>query len=470
MLALKSINRDSLIEFDGLLFMLIEKENEVDIDQLYYVDAVIINSIEGHIFENLLNGIRQHYNPQIYLKPVYAVFNQHLAKRYLQGCDDTTDLVQYQNIAKKTKFINQRIESLFQLQRFPTTEMEYLFKMLQFLYTRDEQITPQPNRKSKIGYHFPMLSRLIKDEDSQLVYKVIEDADHKGYLATAHFDKIHLCDCGSAHHTIRETCKSCGSIDLHVEDLIHHFQCAYVGPESDFRDEDEYNDQLNCPKCSKVIRHIGIDYDKPSQIYQCSTCNHRFQEPAYTYHCLDCDSVRELRHLNEHAVSNLSITSKGTNLVLKGLPKANAGLRQSIDDNKTLGIYSYDIFQLLTRQEEARVRKSGAYSVLGNIMLTEEEVNRLSSREVHNLQIELCKVLKSYVGDNDMISSQSPASYQFLLTESSADKAQELKGMVEYNFKELITGNFPDIDVKIDVQLQVLGRQSLNQQPSEELN
>lgn len=460
MIALKSINKKSLIEYEGQLFMLVEKKEDIEIDQLYYVDAVIINSIESSVFEQILDGIRKHYNPVVYLKPVFAVHNRDISKRYIQCCDDTTDLVQYQHIAKRSQSINQRIEKLFQLQRFPSVEMEYLYKTLQFLYTREEPMTPIPYRNAKIGYHFPLLSRMINDENGETILRVVETGDHKGYLSTEYIDKTHLCECGSSHHNIRETCGNCGSIDLRSEDLIHHFQCAYVGPESDFKSDDEYDDRLACPKCDKVARHIGIDYDKPSQIYHCNSCNQHFQEPKFSYHCLDCGVKKELSHLHEHPISRLSITSKGTQLVLKGLPTANAGIQRTVTETKLVGVYEFGVFQSLIKQEEARVKRSGKTSILGMIQLPGDQINRLSSHEVVNLQVELCTVLKGYLDDADSITSRSPSEYFILMTDISAQKAKEVKKMIEYNFKELVNGNFTDLNVEVTVEMQVLGAES----------
>ncbi|MEM9921439.1 MAG: hypothetical protein AAF990_25280 [Bacteroidota bacterium] len=469
MIALKSIDKRSLIDFEDLLFMLVEKEGDAQLDQFYYVDAVIINSIDGEVFDKLLTGIRNHHNPNVYLKPVFAVQQKELSALFTQCCDDTTDLVQYQHIAKKTREINGRVEKLFQLQRFPSPEMEFLYKTLQYIYTRDEKLQPIPHRHSKINYHIPFLSRQIKDRDAQQALRILDLAQRQGYLSPEPVDKVHLCsNCSSAHHTIREACTSCGSIDLSTEDLIHHFQCAYVGPESDFY-ENKYTDQMTCPKCSKHVRHIGIDYDKPSQIYTCNTCNHHFQEARFTYHCIDCGEVKEVQHLQERAINQMTLTSKGTQLVLKGLPRANRSTSSGADATDIEGFYIYDVFKHLIKQEALRSQRNGNPSVLGAVNLPEEKINRLSSHELVNVQDELCRVLKSYVRETDMISSSSPSHYHFLLTDTDIQRARELKQTIEYNFKQLLDGNFEDVTFEVEVVLQVLGENQANL-PEQEMN
>ncbi|MEO1626676.1 MAG: hypothetical protein AAFV25_16085, partial [Bacteroidota bacterium] len=448
---------------------LIEKEGDAQLDQFYYVDAIIINSIEDEVFEKMLTGIRKHHNPHVYLKPIFAVSHKELSDRYIQCCDDTTDLVQFQRIAKQTRAINAKVEKLFQLQRFPSPDMEFLYKCLQYVYTRETPLLPVPNRYAKINYFFPFLSRQIQDNDSKRVLQILESAVFQGYLSPDPVDKIHLCNgCGSAHYNIRETCPSCGGIDLKSEDMIHHFQCAYVGPERDFF-KDEYSDQMICPKCAKHVRHIGIDYDKPSQIYTCNSCNHHFQEAHFTYHCMDCGEVKEIQHLNEFSISNMSLTSKGTQLVLKGLPRVNAGVNAGEVTNELTGLYTYEVFQHLVRQEELRSQRNGRTSVSGHIQLPSEKINTLSTHELLNVQEELCKVLKSYVRETDMLSTRSPSDYYFLLTDSDVQRARELKKTIEFNFKQLLEGNFQEMAFDIKVDLQVLGENRADL-PDEDMN
>ena len=277
MIPVKIIEKKSLVEFENLLFMVIEKQEIIDFSQLYYVDALILNTTNIGILNAVFDGARKHYNPNVYLKPIYLVKNADIPGNFDKICDGLTEEGEYSLIAVKTKQINERIEKLFQLQRFPSSEMELLYKTLQFIFTRDAALEPFPNRYSRINYSYPFISRQLTDIEQKKALDVMKMGYNRGYIAGHIADKIHLCNvCSSAHYNIRETCQECGSIDLSTEDLIHHFPCAYVGPASDF--EREGSDKLQCPKCDKVLRHIGNDYDKPAHIYNCNACNADFQE------------------------------------------------------------------------------------------------------------------------------------------------------------------------------------------------
>jgi hypothetical protein len=453
MIPLKSVEKKSLIEFENLLFMMIEKQEGIDYSQLYYVDALILNTTDISVLNAVFDGTRKHYNPNVYLKPIYLIKSSDIPGNFDKICDELTEEGEYGAIALKTKQINERIEKLFSLQRFPSSEMELLYKTLQFIFTRDRALEPFPNRYSRINYSYPFISRQLADIEQRKALDVLRMGYQRGYIAGNVHDKIHLCSsCASAHYNIRETCRECGSIDLKTEDLIHHFPCAYVGPTSDFTREG--TDQLQCPKCDKVLRHIGNDYDKPAHVYNCNACNADFQEATFTTHCMDCQEVQEIHHLKEYDINSWKVTSKGVQLMLHGLPKTVE--KKSTQTIIVTGIYSYDIFRHLVRQEQARIQRNGSQSYLGRVDVLCADVNRMSEEGATTLQKELSKVLKSYINEHDMVSSRSAIEYFFMITDTTKEHAESLVGVIEYNFEALIKSNIEVKAIKIEVKVELL--------------
>jgi ribosomal protein S27AE len=393
MSAVKSVSKQTLIDYDDTLFMLVETTEKFDIGQVYYIDAIVVNSMDPKVYAKVFHEIRRHYDPDVYLKPIFAVAYKSLSDLLMHSCDGITDLAQYQQIAQRVKQIKANNEQVFLQQEFYNAEEGYIFKLLQFMYSRGTPLMPFPDRFSRTNYYFPFLSDLLDDVDDGKAMEIIFHAKKKGFLIDDQMiDKVHLCDsCGSAHHNLRETCKSCGSIDLEIKDLIHHFRCAYIGPETDFMQE--HSDDFVCPKCQKILRHIGNDYDKPSHIYVCNTCDHPFQDPRFTYSCVDCRTTNDIQHLQEFKIRKMLLSAKGKYLVLNGLPKkveTKLGL-----DSDVIGIYDVGIFQNLLKQEQARIRANGGNSVLGEVRVTDPELNLLSRREIQILQGELSIALKS---------------------------------------------------------------------------
>ncbi|MEM9123812.1 MAG: response regulator, partial [Pseudomonadota bacterium] len=107
----------------------------------------------------------------------------------------------------------------------------------------------------------------------------------QGLLHRRFFDVVHTCpQCGSGRFNVREVCTECLSADIQDEPLIHHYSCGFQGPEIDFR----VGADLVCPKCSRSLKHYGLDYDKPGLIIRCNSCGHQMAEPGVGFTCLDC--------------------------------------------------------------------------------------------------------------------------------------------------------------------------------------
>lgn len=104
-----------------------------------------------------------------------------------------------------------------------------------------------------------------------------------GYIRQTRFiEKIHVCPvCRQSHMLFFESCPECGSSNIMEEPVLHHFRCANVSPESSY----QWDGELRCPKCHHTLRHIGVDYDKPSSIYTCKQCDHTFMYPDMRVIC-----------------------------------------------------------------------------------------------------------------------------------------------------------------------------------------
>ena len=114
-----------------------------------------------------------------------------------------------------------------------------------------------------------------------------ESLAKRGLVTKAFFDRKHECDhCGSRRLTVREECPSCRSAHLQHTAFIHHYHCATLRPESEFRQ----GNALICPKCRQQLRNYGKDYDKPGNAQVCSDCDTVTSEPEVGFVCLDCDA------------------------------------------------------------------------------------------------------------------------------------------------------------------------------------
>ena len=129
------------------------------------------------------------------------------------------------------------------------------------------------------------------------------------------FDRFHVCPrCQSARLNVREECPKCRSSDLTEEPYLHHYTCAYQGPESEFR---RAND-LVCPKCRRELTSFSIDYDRPGAMMVCGSCKHASSEPAVGFVCLDCCTHADGQGCRTRDMFSYELTEEGTGLAQYG--------------------------------------------------------------------------------------------------------------------------------------------------------
>lgn len=144
--------------------------------------------------------------------------------------------------------------------------------------------------------------------DFQSIEKEINDLLARGLVEKEFFDRFHSCPrCGSSRTHVREQCPNCASSNLEEEAYLHHFKCAYQGPESDFvRGKD-----LICPKCRRELSHFSVDYDKPGSMMKCRSCSHSTSEPAIGFICVDCSALSSPERMQMRDVFSFRLTEQG---------------------------------------------------------------------------------------------------------------------------------------------------------------
>ncbi len=107
-----------------------------------------------------------------------------------------------------------------------------------------------------------------------------------GYVESQEFvERVHICpQCKSSHLIYAECCPKCNSSNIQEEPMLHHFRCANISPESSYL----YDDRLRCPKCRQYLRHIGVDYDRPTDVHTCGECGHTFMHTTMKVKCANC--------------------------------------------------------------------------------------------------------------------------------------------------------------------------------------
>jgi diguanylate cyclase (GGDEF)-like protein len=171
----------------------------------------------------------------------------------------------------------------------------------------DEIVVPTIDSASPFGHRWSAADSPFPDDpERQLAF--LEDLAGSGCLEREFFDTIHLCKaCRRYNLNFREVCPVCSSPDVEVADLVHHFRCAFVAPASRF----VRGTRLVCPKCDRELRHIGVDYEKPSQSFSCRPCGAAFREPEVACSCLACGAKALVVEERVERLHAYRLTAKG---------------------------------------------------------------------------------------------------------------------------------------------------------------
>ncbi|MEE9200174.1 MAG: diguanylate cyclase [Candidatus Brocadiales bacterium] len=345
--------RKGLLEDLGCLAL--EVGTSATDEGLYTADVImlyIVNDVDGQWGLEAVNAIKA--QPRLFLKPLLA-----LSERHLEGLEGVVDEeiilpVQPDVLQSKTErllSISRKIKGLAGVQETLSKSMLSQVLLLQFLYTRDNYpLKPRRDIDSSLGYSYPLAQSLLNGSSGTEV-EVLDGLERLLLLKWELEDKINLCPfCQHFQINFREICPDCRSMMIKEEAAIHHFRCAYVGKDADFRE----GPILRCPKCRKELRHIGVDYDRPSEDLWCASCGSNFYETTVQCKCINCGKQFPPEETRLKYIKSYTLTPEGQTVaesgVLTGLGLMNI-LRGEVD------LYKYDVFKELYRLEVLRCRR-----------------------------------------------------------------------------------------------------------------
>ncbi len=304
--------------------------------------------------------------PRLFLKPLLA-----LSERHLEGFEDVVDeelILPVQPGSLESKIerllsISRRANGLTAAQETLSGSVLSQILLLQFLYTRDNYLLkPRRDACSSLGYSYPLVQSLLNGSSGADV-EVMEGLERSFLLKWELEDKVNLCPyCQHFQINFREICPECRSLEVKEEATIHHFRCACVGKETDFRE----GPVLRCPKCRKELRHIGVDYDRPTEDLWCASCGSNFYETQVQCYCINCGKIFPPEESLLKYIKTYSLTPEGVSAAQSGvLP--GVGLMNLLEGEVYL--YKYDVFKEFFRLEVLRCRRYKYASSLARVTM-----------------------------------------------------------------------------------------------------
>ncbi len=400
----------------------------VSIDKIHELDRstqvgfwLIDANIGVQQAQRRLSIIRQRLIPNIYLRPIVFLSLNHEsdAEIKLSGCD----AVLYQNkeidtqiaaLISKFEHANQWIDKL--PNRYQDSETNQILRTLRLIVSRNHEIAPVITAHSVSGFIYPLLETITQGNDSSF-FNILDFLETQKLIVGNFISHCHLCcQCHCAFLNFKEICPQCKSEDITSEELIHHFKCAHVAKKSAFQQKDS----LYCPKCDRELKHIGVDYDKPSVINHCNRCATDFQEAEIITECFNCHNSAAPEDQIKREIKAYRATAIGANAAIFGLDN----LFTKIISAKVKFFTETQFKQFLEIEIERIKRYQLSTSSLGLIKFIDIEKIYLQQGE-RSIKFfeELSTIFKSILRLSDVVSTQGQALFMIILTETSKEKA-----------------------------------------------
>lgn len=415
------------LENEHVSFLLVEASQE---DQAYKV----------------LEQIRHHSLPHVYLKPVVLVMTQHEVSPEIEQAFDASIRQAYiteqslDELASRLDNINRWSDSLGQMTN--SADRNIVVKLLRYIASRRHALQPVTTIHSRNGFVYPELEPFLNTHDEG-VFQTLEFLEQQNLVSGEFKTKARFCShCHSAFLNFKEVCVHCGSEDLNIDELIHHFKCGYTAEMADFFHDDE----LVCPKCDRKLQHIGVDYDKPSIMYRCNSCTHAFQEPGVMTSCFSCGRSTEPENQLFKTIKNYTITAIGESAAHHGLEN----LFGSIVENE-IPLTPYRQFTQFINIEAARIERyklSTSSLIFIYLKGLDTLYVRLGAR-AGSMFRELSTIIESILRTSDVITARDESVFVLALTETSIQQAERAIERLKEGFNDLLQENF-------DIRLQLI--------------
>lgn len=429
---------------------------ESDIRQLALYDALILDYTDATGCLKLLRLCRSSFIGSIYLIPIFIYsIEKNIDPKVESMSDGIISSLQVEGIITKIDKLKSRQANLTTVDS-DTPDIRIMTKIMRYLYTREIKLQPIVDPHSSLGYSYPILSEHYNNGNISDMFRLTDDLINREFFKPKFVDRLHLCsNCYSSFINYRETCPKCGSGDLVTENLIHHFVCAYVGPEHDFHS----GDYLVCPKCNRMLRHIGVDYDKPSLVYTCRNCLNTFQEPNMEAFCFSCQKHNPVESLIDKQIYSFELTPIGEETALHGFGKE---IKEELD---LPGFITFTTFNIFLKYEIERAKNNNRLSSAGSLILS------LADADKHKLGVgysklvtEIADFMKNATTSTDILSFINNNTFLIISPDSEPARLHNVLENIRQSLLKLLLSSLPSIHINLIIKaIPISGYKSHNE-------
>jgi len=446
---------DSVLKHHDLTFYLLENESSLKIDHLINYNAIILDAIDFDFTRTILKKFRSHTNPSYYLKPIFLINYKNQNDPFIEELHDGL-ILSAEQIPEKSGEVSDIESRITHLDNEPgsTFEIQLFKKILNFLYTREgRNIKPFPYVYSSIGYTYPIVSVNFDSFEEYRVLDILAWAENERLIWPDFVDRAYFCNnCKAGHLSFREVCPTCDSANMKSQDLVHHFPCGYIGPISDFKNK--IDSTMNCPKCSKNLRHIGVDYDKPSLINHCQNCNEVFQDYLVKAKCVHCKQDGDVQYLLSKDINSYRLTKKGRYAAVSGIMG-----KMTEQEDEIFGSVNSKTFHTMMHYEAERIKTNA--TLKANIAALQIEnifelTRKLGKIKEKAFLTELVHLIRENIRSTDFINITNPSMIYICMLDTELTTANYYLAKMCEKIKELVNNNFNAFELHTEFKIESL--------------
>jgi GGDEF domain-containing protein len=291
-----------------------------------------------------------------------------------------------------------------------------------------DRLEPREHVTSPFGYVYPLALQVLRTTPGKEIEELERLAD-MGYLERQYFDRVHLCPrCFHFAINFREVCPECKSSDVRRIDMIHHLRCGSIAPET----EHVLDGRLVCPKCSKELRHVGVDYERPSSRNLCNSCKSIFADPLVMCRSLKCRHEFDADALDTRQLYTYGLTESGARAAASGV------LEESTLINQQTGLYTANYFRERLKQEIDYYRR---YQTPAVAMLVKVKGNNgvsLDESGISELTRRLARLTKKSIRDCDVAARAESGSLSLLFPKTDKEQAGKVINRIRREFGSMV--------------------------------
>jgi diguanylate cyclase (GGDEF)-like protein len=334
----------------------------------------------------------------------------------LKPYDPDDLLIRVKAIISRTRILQSALPTI------STLDLKKIELLKRLSETPDKELIPLPDINSSFGYSYPEAQNIFAASAAETDQHLV-DLALRGCLEKSFHTNVHLCPfCNVYNLNFIEVCPDCKNPDITMTELIHHFKCAYVGPKQEF----QRGMQLICPKCEGVLRHIGVDYEKPSESFVCNVCAVVFSEAEVNCFCLSCRKQFKLAEAILRSVNRYKITQRGKMAAATGNLYEVAFDQAFIDTG--LEILNFKYFYTKSQEELNRFKRYDRPLTLMmvGVHYFDEYLRLKGPNEAGKLLRNVTQCLKEAIRDTDFLARFEESTFAILLPETPIEQARAL--------------------------------------------